>query len=198
MSAPDPTASMSPDELIAVIERGLDDDEQTACGAGNRRWLVEDNMISLWPEREDDGFMSWPTRADARHAYRHDPSRVLADVESKRAQMAELESLPHYAWEGRGEYGCPKFTDAETWAEVMGDAEQVCTCGRDAHVARILRALARPYLDQESPPAMGADAGDESPCGYVRETWDGPYRMRDRCTAAAGHRGGHGPWEMTS
>lgn len=124
MSAGERAASMSPEELIAVVTRGLDADEETAREAGNRRWLVEDNMISLWPEDEHDGFMSWPTRADARHAYRHDPSRVLADVESKRAILAE-----HYP---------------------------VDPC--DAHDAAFrtvacptLIALARPYLDQDTP-----------------------------------------------
>lgn len=42
------------------------------------------------------------------------------------------------------------------------------------------------------------DAQEDAPCGHVRETWDGPYRMRDRCVAASGHGGTHGPWEMTS
>lgn len=40
------------------------------------------------------------------------------------------------------------------------------------------------------------DAQEDTPCGHVREKWDGPYRMRDRCAAASGHRGEHGPWEM--
>jgi hypothetical protein len=76
-------------DLVKFLRARLDEDEQTAREAGNRRWLVQDNMIELWPEREDDGFMSWPTRADARHAARHDPARVLAEVEAKRRIIAE-------------------------------------------------------------------------------------------------------------
>lgn len=71
-------------DLVRFLRARLAEDEQAAREAGNRRWLEEDNIISLWPEREDDGFMSWPTRADARHAARHDPARVLAEVEAKR------------------------------------------------------------------------------------------------------------------
>ena len=98
--ATDTLESMTPDELVAVITAGLDADEQAAREAGRRRarratrrWLVEDNTISLWPEDEHDGFMAWPTRADARHAYRHDPSRVLADVAAKREIIAEYRSV---------------------------------------------------------------------------------------------------------
>lgn len=145
---------MSPDELIAVIERGLTSDEAAA-----RAWLPFGN----------------PDETARNHIARHDPSRVLADVESKREILAEYKSLTE-------DYDETSATERAYMTSIVG----------------FLRALARPYLDQESPPAMEADAGDESPCGYVRETWDGPYRMRDRCTAAAGHRGGHGPWEMTS
>lgn len=40
----------------------------------------------------------------------------------------------------------------------------------------------------------------QEPCGFLHDQWDGPYRMRRRCTAKAGHTSGqfaydHGPWE---
>jgi len=75
---------MNEHPLIAFLRARLDEDEQMARAAGNRRWLVQDNIIELYPEREDDGFISWPTRADARHAANWDPARVLADIASKR------------------------------------------------------------------------------------------------------------------
>lgn len=45
------------------------------------------------------------------------------------------------------------------------------------------------------------DAEQENQCGFVREKWDGPYRLRDRCTAPSGHTDSrladnHGPWKM--
>lgn len=70
--------------LVEFLKARLAEDEQTAREAGNRRWLIEDNMISLWPENEHDGFMTWPTRSDARHAVHWQPERVLAEVEAKR------------------------------------------------------------------------------------------------------------------
>lgn len=57
-------------DLVKFLRARLDEDEAAARAAGNRRWLVQDNIIELYPEREDDGFMSWPTRADAQHAAR--------------------------------------------------------------------------------------------------------------------------------
>jgi hypothetical protein len=41
----------------------------------------------------------------------------------------------------------------------------------------------------------------EAACGFLRDRWDGPYRLRDRCTGPVGHAAsrtaeGHGPWEM--
>lgn len=76
--------------IVAFLRARLDEDEQAARAAGNRQWLVGDNTISLWPEREDDGFMSWPTRADARHAAKWEPARVLREIGAKR------EALDHY------------------------------------------------------------------------------------------------------
>jgi hypothetical protein len=43
-------------------------------------------------------------------------------------------------------------------------------------------------------------SGEQTVCGFLHDQWDGPYRMRRRCTAAAGHTSGgyaydHGPWE---
>lgn len=78
------------DDLIEFLRACIDEDESKALAAGNRRWLVEDNTISLWPDHEDDGFMRWPTRADARHAANWDPTRVLREVESNRQLLEQF------------------------------------------------------------------------------------------------------------
>lgn len=122
MSTTERAADMTPEELIAAIQAGLDADEQAAREAGNRRWLVEDNTISLWPEDECDGFMTWPTRADARHAARWEPQRVLAEVEAKREILAE-----HYPVDP---------------CDAHDAAFRTVACGT-------LIALARPFLDRE-------------------------------------------------
>lgn len=80
------------ERLVAWLHEQVNEDERVAKAAGNRRWLVQDNTIELWPEREGDGFMSWPTRADARHAANWDPARVLAEVEFKRKLLADYEN----------------------------------------------------------------------------------------------------------
>lgn len=106
-------------DLVAWLREQIDEDERAAKAAGNRRWLVQDNIIELWPEREDDGFMAWPTRADARHAANWDPARVLAEVEAKRAIIERHASGPagdceHDGWP----WPCP---DVLTLAEVYRD-----------------------------------------------------------------------------
>lgn len=77
------------DDLVIWLRAQLDEDEQVALAAGNRNWLVEDNTITLWPLKDDDGYMAWPTRADARHAAHHDPARALREVAAKRAIVDE-------------------------------------------------------------------------------------------------------------
>ncbi|MFI0480713.1 DUF6221 family protein [Actinomadura sp. 9N215] len=143
-------ADLSPEQLIAVITRGLDKDEQAArATTGPWKFHRETAGVVLSTAGqipEPNEIVGTPREpADARH----DPSRVLGDVQAARAVVAELERLPHYAWEGHDEYGYPKVTDAETGAEVMGGAERACTCGRDAHVARMRQALPRPARHRE-------------------------------------------------
>ncbi len=112
-------------DLTAFIRARLDEDEQVACAAGNRRWLVQDNIIELYPEREDDGFMSWPTRADARHAANWDPIRVLREVEAKR-RLLDFWSIA---------YSKPEDFPGVEWEKVRANA------------AWTVRLLALPYAD---------------------------------------------------
>jgi hypothetical protein len=81
------------EDLVQWLRAQLDEDEQTAREASNRRWLVQDNIIELYPEREDDGFMSWPTRSDARHAANWEPARVLREIDAKRQILGRYEEL---------------------------------------------------------------------------------------------------------
>jgi len=73
------------DDLTAFITARLDEDEVIAKAAANRHWRTDDNIITLHPEHDGDGFMSWPTRADAQHAAHHDPARALREIAAKRA-----------------------------------------------------------------------------------------------------------------
>ena len=113
--------------LVEFLNARLDEDEQTAREAGNRRWLIEDNMISLWPENEHDGFMTWPTRSDARHAVHWQPERVLAEVEAKRKLLDS-----HYDYRGV----CTRCFD---WQNKPVEREQF--------PCEVVRLLALPYAD---------------------------------------------------
>jgi len=77
-----------------------------------------------------------------------DRDYLLRDVEAKRRITDELERLPHYAWDGRSEYGCPRVMTAEEWRELYGEVPQPCTCGRDQHVEFVLSMLVLPYSDR--------------------------------------------------
>jgi hypothetical protein len=136
--------------VVGFLRARLDEDEQRAHEAFSGQADPENGWGADRPEWQRHttitphvGMIHEAVQAD--HVVRWDPARVLREVEAKRRLLDGLLALPHYAWDGRAEYGCPKFEDAETWAAVMGDAEQRCTCGRDDHVERMLRIFARPY-----------------------------------------------------
>lgn len=118
-------------DLVAWLRAQLDDDERIARGATEPGYFYSEghsaNVAAFLDRWNPD-----------------DPTFVLADVDAKRRIIDELDAMPHYAWDGRPEYGCPMLTDPDTWAEVMA-RPQVCDCGRDTHVERSLRLLALPY-----------------------------------------------------
>jgi hypothetical protein len=147
-------------ERLAVLRARLDEDERVALaikddgygdndGDGWKRWVIEEREGgNSWPYMRALGVELAHSYADnvltpqrGEHVARWDPARVLAEVAIKRRILDELEALQHYAWDGRPEYGCPKFEDRQTWRAVWGDRPQECTCGRDAHVERMVAIL---------------------------------------------------------
>lgn len=76
MSADERAEAMSPDELIAIIKRGLDEDERIAEAAAGRGG-------PHWPNSDSE-----PRSPQLEHARRHDPARILAEVQSKRELLA--------------------------------------------------------------------------------------------------------------
>jgi hypothetical protein len=107
-------------ELMAFVRACLDEDERVARAANGPRWKAGDGNVSegglyalrgsgddgwsiAWfdlgtANEADDGTRQlprWPkmqrhAQANADHAARHDPARVLAQVAAKRALLAEL------------------------------------------------------------------------------------------------------------
>lgn len=84
--------------LVEFLAARLDEDEAAATEAGADEWTDE---VNVWmvvdskgePVAYDEGK---PTEEQAAHIARHDPARVLREVESKRAILAD-HSNPHSA-----------------------------------------------------------------------------------------------------
>ncbi|MFD3741603.1 DUF6221 family protein [Streptomyces sp. NPDC058629] len=131
------------DDLVQFLRDRLTDDEQTARAATwdewdsahwtahrraqyDGRWVIvdhaEEGVTELTPHAADDAGV-------AQHIARHDPARVLRDVEAQR-QIMQV----HNARDNWGTcVGCPR------------DAEGSMNVGIDE--CPILRALALPYAD---------------------------------------------------
>jgi hypothetical protein len=99
----------------------------------------------------------------------------------------------------------PTPGDAEHWAGTLRDL-QLAEHGKhmqlDIVVAPVVSETPHAAFQQrQMERGLAMLAEDDAECGFVWERWDGPYRMRDRCTGPAGHAAswtaeGHGPWEM--
>lgn len=137
-------ASMSPEELIAVITEGLDEDERAARECGGVPWVtpipraVHVDSKAIADNKVTFGHLGYVGMVEREHDRRHiacwDPLRVLADVESKRAILAE--------------HGIEELGEPYQHCRVCHDYTK-----HDAARApcRTLQALARPYLTQETP-----------------------------------------------
>ena len=91
----------------------------------------------------------------------------------------------------------PTPEDAERWAGTLRDL-QLAEHGDHMRLDIVVAPAAAPG---NTPLPTPATSEADAECGFVRDRWDGPYRMRDRCTGQAGHAAswtseGHGPWEM--
>ena len=90
---------MSDLTLAKFLAARLDEDEAAAREAyyEGQRWITEEEGVYRWP---DDELVHMAGRkADARHIARHDPARVLREVEATRKILAEL---PAYSKQRRG------------------------------------------------------------------------------------------------
>ncbi|KOV86082.1 MULTISPECIES: DUF6221 family protein [unclassified Streptomyces] len=104
------------DELVQFLRDRLDEDEQTARAAAPGPWRQDE------PERRDfvrsagDGYVvdcsgSRTPRENAEHVARHDPARVLRDIEARRALLAEHELVPS----NQGALGCAVCVATPSW-----------------------------------------------------------------------------------
>lgn len=105
------------DDLIAFLRARLDDDEQTARAATDGPWTawqkgslhgLGDLLHAVTMPGQGPGDRALIVTAswlDAGHVARHDPARVLAEVEAKRLLLAEYADVvgnesADYEWAG--------------------------------------------------------------------------------------------------
>jgi hypothetical protein len=135
-------------ELVEWLRYRLDEDERVAraaiVGGGSGRWAEDSawltDMLDPLPSqrRERPGWVPMITRKDVAHIARHDPARVLAEVEAKR-RIVDLHPT-------RNSLRWPGVEDIEV---------EICeTCSRDGLSDEVeapcptIRALALPYADR--------------------------------------------------
>jgi hypothetical protein len=132
------------DELVQFLRERLDQDDQAARAATPGPWKLARQPGFEWVSSAEywavaDCSDADPARENAEHIARHDPARVLAEVDAKRQLMAALTSEGHATLRPGGS------TEVYCGAD-YGDGSP-CDCGRDERVSRSLRVLASVYAD---------------------------------------------------
>ncbi|WP_328962959.1 DUF6221 family protein [Streptomyces virginiae] len=94
------------DDLVQFLRARLDEDETTARESGGR-WMVLPVTgwvhTAPWPSDEwkppgvDHHVATVPLDGDRAHIVRHDPARVLAEVDAKRRMIDNFEMAIHAA-----------------------------------------------------------------------------------------------------
>ena len=77
--------------MVAFLDAMLDADEAAARESyyEGQRWITEEEGVYRYPD--DELVHSADRKADARHIARHDPARVLREVEAKRKIVTRYE-----------------------------------------------------------------------------------------------------------
>jgi hypothetical protein len=130
-------------DLVEFLRARLDEDEQAAKAATDGPWTV-DNETYAEAIRSADGThvvaggrwgdeaSVFETTEDAIHIARHDPARVLREIESKRRLIESIETL--------------RAPLQRSWAD---GSSSLAVMGMLTEVDKALAALALPYADHE-------------------------------------------------
>jgi hypothetical protein len=123
------------DDLVAFMRDRLDDDEQAARRVNSSwRQIGETGVIASDGDRaEECANGNWTGIAE--HIVRHDPVRVLADIEVKR-ELIKLHKSAKLSYLPSRERGCVTCSTAQAWDAQAGEAN-----------CQTLRLLALPYAD---------------------------------------------------
>ncbi|MEV8124094.1 DUF6221 family protein [Streptomyces sp. NPDC085944] len=127
------------DEFLQWLREQLDDDERTARAVGSEQWHPRyvdsandqpDTATVSLPDGSDVAVMERYSYADAEHIARHDPARVLAEVEAKRGVLRQYIDL-------REQVRNPVSAENRSRARAL-----------QGEIGDILRLLALPYADR--------------------------------------------------
>ena len=150
------------DDLLQFLRARLDEDERVARAATEGPWWYNPGKQWLGPEafekydlRQGEEFVGYggphpftgavcatgpannmQSMQDAEHIARHDPARVLAEVEAKRRIIEEHKPAVPKGRPNR-ERGCLTCTTAQEWDAAANEANCLT-----------LRLLASPYADR--------------------------------------------------
>ncbi|MEU0102407.1 DUF6221 family protein [Streptomyces sp. NPDC006267] len=137
------------DDLVQFLRARLDEDEQAARRAGDSfRQIGETGVIVATDGDRAEECASANWAGIAEHIVRHDPARVLREVDAKRRMLDDLLAERHTIVEDCW-YTCAAATEERDGDESCDEGRQggPCDCGRDARVNRRLRLLVLPHAD---------------------------------------------------
>lgn len=126
-------------DLVAFLRERLDEDERAALDATQHRWIVSERRTPASPNSPygdlflvaaDEGFgapaFRFKDERDARHIARHDPARVLAEVDAKRRILAEYSATVLLRDEAdarvKAAWPEPDAQDLDTWTRAQREA----------------------------------------------------------------------------
>ena len=149
-------------DITEFLKARLDEDEAAAAAASDGPWVPWRGRPGLGLRHLEYGVMlpgqgagslaaiAAASRADAEHIARHDPARVLREVEAKRAILAEHRSLggmfPNCSACARWAPGSYHGVEEE-WEEPPDDMSRV---GFSCRTVRLLAAAWSDHADYDS------------------------------------------------
>lgn len=127
---------MNPDDLVAFLRARLDEDEAVARAAEPGPWSTNGYEIVTRADDRDLADVYGGGGSTPDHIARHDPARVLAEVEAKRRIIEMHETEPAIP-----EVYCDHGTHSP------GKPAMCAACGYEEAPCPTLRLLAIPYAD---------------------------------------------------
>lgn len=133
------------DDLVTFLRARLDDDEEAARAATAGPWTTDDPTYPTRIVTESGIEVADSTGRDVTslsyddmgHVARHDPARVLREIDAKRRIIREYHSLRAAA----------DYADRTSWSEYISDQDVDRSFGRALLLERVVRMLALPHAD---------------------------------------------------